>query len=315
MRQDVDLLAFRHPDRQRMCDEAAEMVRLGKLTATTALAQVDDLSGGRLGYRRVSASGAYRRRFARAACHRAGLRLRGSLVDGNRATGAIAPTSSAWTTARHRSDSRSAISPSTTPIIRGSGMTENAISGLRDADRGVYGRDWADAGYRAGARLHLASVRYVCLSDRRSSPFPYRHVPVTVPSGLSAQLYARQLKILADHEALEGADVLLWHDAAFRLTLDPAMVARQTFSGARGTCWRSGIPTGRRSRRKPPRLSSAAMRPRHGDGANGALPRRVDGTDGHHDDRLSVSAALGARDGVQSDVVERRSSAGATAIK
>ena len=66
------------------------------------------------------------------------------------------------------------------------------------------------------------SVRYVCLSDRRSSPFPYRHVPVTVPSGLSAQLYARQLKILADHPALEGADVLLWHDAAFRLTMDPA---------------------------------------------------------------------------------------------
>jgi len=39
-RRDVELLAFRHPDRQRMQDEAAEMARLGKIPATTAAQQV-----------------------------------------------------------------------------------------------------------------------------------------------------------------------------------------------------------------------------------------------------------------------------------
>jgi hypothetical protein len=71
-----------------------------------------------------------------------------------------------------------------------------------------------------------ARVRYICLTDRPSSPFPYQHVPVTTPSGpRAAELYARQLKILADHPALDGADVVLWHDAAFQLTTDPAAVA------------------------------------------------------------------------------------------
>jgi len=74
--------------------------------------------------------------------------------------------------------------------------------------------------------LHNPAVRYVCLSDRRTSPFPYQHVPVTVPAEQSAHLYARQLKILADHPALGESEVLLWHDAAFRLDLDPAIVAR-----------------------------------------------------------------------------------------
>lgn len=39
-RRRVDLLAFAHPDRHRMSDEAAEMVRLGKMNADTAARQV-----------------------------------------------------------------------------------------------------------------------------------------------------------------------------------------------------------------------------------------------------------------------------------
>ena len=76
-----------------------------------------------------------------------------------------------------------------------------------------------------------SGVRYVCLSDRRTSPFPYMHVPVTVPIDLPAHLFARRLKILADHPALGSPDVTLWHDAAFRLHLDPALIARQTLAG------------------------------------------------------------------------------------
>jgi hypothetical protein len=77
------------------------------------------------------------------------------------------------------------------------------------------------------------SVRYVCLSDRKSSPHPYKHVPVTVPGTgrHAAALYARQLKILADHPALGDADIILWHDAAFQLHADPALVARQALRG------------------------------------------------------------------------------------
>lgn len=71
------------------------------------------------------------------------------------------------------------------------------------------------------------AVRYVCLSDRPASPWPYVHVPVTVPAygPRSAELYARKLKILANHPALEAPDVILWHDAAFQLRCDPVQLA------------------------------------------------------------------------------------------
>lgn len=69
-------------------------------------------------------------------------------------------------------------------------------------------------------------VRYVCLSDRRSSSPPYTHVRVHVPPDLGAPLFARKLKILADHPALGTPDVLLWHDAAFQLQCHPVEVAR-----------------------------------------------------------------------------------------
>ena len=39
-RRDVEMLAFAHPDRSRMRDEAAEMVRLGKMDPTTAAQHV-----------------------------------------------------------------------------------------------------------------------------------------------------------------------------------------------------------------------------------------------------------------------------------
>lgn len=72
------------------------------------------------------------------------------------------------------------------------------------------------------------SVRYVCLSDRASSPRPYQHVPVqTPPSGYrTSDLLARQIKILMDHPALGSPDVMFWHDASFQLRADPETVAR-----------------------------------------------------------------------------------------
>jgi len=73
------------------------------------------------------------------------------------------------------------------------------------------------------------AVRYVCFTDRAPAPEPYEHVLVEVPpnGARSAELFSRQLKILADHPALGTPDVLLWHDAAFELQCDPVAVARQ----------------------------------------------------------------------------------------
>lgn len=81
--------------------------------------------------------------------------------------------------------------------------------------------------------VHNPSVRYVCLTDRPTSPAPYEHVPVAVPvnGARSAELFARQIKILADHPSLGTPDVMLWHDAAFELTCDPNKVARQHLQG------------------------------------------------------------------------------------
>lgn len=59
-----------------------------------------------------------------------------------------------------------------------------------------------------------SSVRYVCFSDRPCVA-PYEHV-LTEPTD-HPQLDARRIKILADHPILQAADVILWHDASYRL--------------------------------------------------------------------------------------------------
>jgi hypothetical protein len=44
---------------------------------------------------------------------------------------------------------------------------------------------------------------------------------------MDARMRSRRIKILADHALLESTDLLLWHDAAFRMDSDPREVARQ----------------------------------------------------------------------------------------
>lgn len=70
------------------------------------------------------------------------------------------------------------------------------------------------------------NVRYVCFSDRPSSPSPYEHVPVPTQADLSSErLLSRQLKIRADMPELGESDVSLWHDAAYQLKSNPIDVA------------------------------------------------------------------------------------------
>lgn len=70
-------------------------------------------------------------------------------------------------------------------------------------------------------------IKYVCFADdvAKVRP-PYRYVPYLVDPAQS-RLESRRLKILADHPALERPQVTLWHDAAFQLQSDPAMLVRQ----------------------------------------------------------------------------------------
>lgn len=73
-------------------------------------------------------------------------------------------------------------------------------------------------------------VRYVCLSDRPQAIRPYKCILVGDPHGLGAPLLSRQLKILIDHPALDAPDVVLWHDAAFRLDYDPVRLIDEWLS-------------------------------------------------------------------------------------
>jgi Protein of unknown function (DUF616) len=73
-------------------------------------------------------------------------------------------------------------------------------------------------------------VRYVVFADRVLHVPPYECVWLE-PSPLGPCLRSRQLKILMDHPALEAPDVVLWHDAAFRLRCDPLAVAAETLTG------------------------------------------------------------------------------------
>lgn len=71
-------------------------------------------------------------------------------------------------------------------------------------------------------------ARYVCFSDQRRSVPPYEWILVAPSS--EPMLTARRLKILADHPILANADVVLWHDASYRLSQDvtwvPAALAK-----------------------------------------------------------------------------------------
>jgi len=70
----------------------------------------------------------------------------------------------------------------------------------------------------------MAGVDYVVLSDRDHAVWPYRSVRVDA-AALGPQLTSRRVKILADHPALGEPDMVLWHDAAFRMDCDPVKLA------------------------------------------------------------------------------------------
>jgi len=74
------------------------------------------------------------------------------------------------------------------------------------------------------------SARYVCFSDRPQAVAPYKCVPVDAAE-IGPRLLSRRLKILADHPALGDPDVVLWHDAAFRMRVDPLALAAKAFAG------------------------------------------------------------------------------------
>lgn len=67
-------------------------------------------------------------------------------------------------------------------------------------------------------------VRYVCFTDQRQAVAPYELVRVPMPTGADPRLTSRQIKITANHPALDDADVTVWHDAAFRMDSDPVTV-------------------------------------------------------------------------------------------
>lgn len=70
-----------------------------------------------------------------------------------------------------------------------------------------------------------ADVRYVCFTDGATPPRPY--VEVRVLKVADPKLRSREIKILADHPALNRPDVSLWHDAAFQLRVDPRVLLDQ----------------------------------------------------------------------------------------
>lgn len=72
-------------------------------------------------------------------------------------------------------------------------------------------------------------VRYVCLSDRPQRVTPYE-CAIVPTAGQDIRLLSRRLKILADHPALGHPDVVLWHDAAFRMDCDPIALAVEAFT-------------------------------------------------------------------------------------
>lgn len=71
-------------------------------------------------------------------------------------------------------------------------------------------------------------VRYLCFSDRPCPP-PYERIPVE-PTG-DPRLVSRTFKVRADHPALQGASMTLWHDASYRLTDNLDWVPKMLMQG------------------------------------------------------------------------------------
>jgi hypothetical protein len=75
-------------------------------------------------------------------------------------------------------------------------------------------------------------VRYLCFSDR-PCPDPYEWIRVKPSDDL--RLQSRVYKVRADHRALQGATMTLWHDASYQLTdsLDwvPQMLQQSALAG------------------------------------------------------------------------------------
>ncbi len=78
-------------------------------------------------------------------------------------------------------------------------------------------------------------VRYVVFSDHAQAVAPYEWIPIEV-TDLGPRLRARQLKICANHPALGRPGVILWHDAAFQLAVDPAQLASEQLVDGHDLC-------------------------------------------------------------------------------
>lgn len=76
---------------------------------------------------------------------------------------------------------------------------------------------------RPAANVNV-NVRYLCFSDLPVEAPPYEWVPVSLVG--DPRVAARRVKLLADHPLLAAADVTLWHDASYRLLINPVWVLR-----------------------------------------------------------------------------------------
>jgi hypothetical protein len=76
-------------------------------------------------------------------------------------------------------------------------------------------------------------IRYCCFTDyQHTQAIPAPYLPIYVDSSrLGPALTSRQIKILADHPALDDPDVTLWHDAAYEILVDPYAVAKLALRG------------------------------------------------------------------------------------
>ncbi|MES2341726.1 MAG: hypothetical protein V4597_08610 [Pseudomonadota bacterium] len=59
-------------------------------------------------------------------------------------------------------------------------------------------------------------AEYLCFTDGPLAPAPYETIRMAGP-GPTPFLSAKRIKILADHRRLEAADLLVWHDASYKL--------------------------------------------------------------------------------------------------
>ena len=76
------------------------------------------------------------------------------------------------------------------------------------------------------------AIRYVCFTDQPTLvTAPYERVVVSLGQG-DGKLLSREIKIRSDHPALGSPEVTLWHDAAFRLLVDPVQLLSYIQRGA-----------------------------------------------------------------------------------